>query len=188
MSATTSAADVVRAALREAGVTYAEPREGTFDVELPGEHKLRTPCTLRVGEHTVQVHAFVARRPDEHAHRVHRWLLERNAKLPGIAFAVDRAGDIYLVGRLPLAAVSAASVDAVLGAVLATVESSFDPILELGFASSIRHEWAWRLSRGEPTHNLAAFEHLRPSDDEIDAILAAGPPAAVNGSPTPGTP
>jgi hypothetical protein len=35
-------------------------------------------------------------------------------------------------------------------------------VLELGFASSIRKEWEWRLSRGEPTYNLAAFPHLAP--------------------------
>jgi len=28
-----------------------------------------------------------------------RWLLERNAKLAGIAFAIDHLGDVYLVGR-----------------------------------------------------------------------------------------
>ena len=33
-----------------------------------------------------------------------------------------------------------------------------------GFGSSIRKEWEWRLSRGEPTHNLEAFRHLAPPD------------------------
>ncbi len=39
-------------------------------------------------------------------------------------------------------------------------DSSFNTLLELGFASAIRREWAWRVSRGETTENLAAFEHL----------------------------
>ena len=33
-------------------------------------------------------------------------------------------------------------------------------IAVLGFAGAIRREWAWRVSRGEPLQNLAAFAHL----------------------------
>lgn len=158
----TAPADIVREHLVDAGVTFDEPAPGVFAVELPGERKLSTACSLAVGDHSLTVNAFVARRPDENAVGVYRWLLERNARLPGIAFSIDGAGDIYLVGRLPLAAVTAESVDALLGAVLDAADSSFNTILELGFAESIRAEWRWRLSRGESTRNLAAFEHLRP--------------------------
>jgi hypothetical protein len=45
-------------------------------------------------------------------------------------------------------------------------DSSFNSLLELGFASAIRSEWAWRRSRGEPTWNLEAFRHLAPAPDE----------------------
>ena len=47
-----------------------------------------------------------------------------------------------------------------LGSVLDLADSSFNTILELGFASAIRREWAWRTARGESTANLAAFSHL----------------------------
>ena len=85
---------------------------------LPGEKKLQTPCRFDVGEHALGVHAFVARRPDENHERVYRWLLERNLKLYGVAFAVDHLGDIYLDGRLPLSSVTPEEVDRLLGAVL----------------------------------------------------------------------
>ncbi|MCA9711843.1 MAG: YbjN domain-containing protein, partial [Myxococcales bacterium] len=88
--------------------------------------------------------------------------LERNRRLFGIAYAIDQLGDIYLVGRIPAAAVSEQLLDQVLGAVLSEADGSFNIILELGFRSSIEKEWRWRLSRGESTANLAAFEHLRP--------------------------
>ena len=110
------------------------------------------------------MHAFVARHPDENHERVYRWLLERNLKLFGVAFAVDHLGDIYLDGRLPLSTVTPAEVDRLLGAVLTYSDESFNSILELGFASSIRKEWEWRLARGESTRNLEAFKALRPSD------------------------
>lgn len=160
----TAAADVVRAHLAESGLTFDESAPGVFSVELPGERKLTTACSLALGDHSLIVNAFVARRPDENAVGVYRWLLERNGRLSGIAFSIDGAGDVYLVGRLPLAAVTPDAVDALLGAVLDAADSSFNTILELGFAESIRAEWRWRLSRGESTRNLAAFEHLRPAD------------------------
>jgi hypothetical protein len=78
----------------------------------------------------------------------------------GVAFAVDHLGDIYLTGRMALHAVTPDELDRVLGAVLDYADSSFNTILELGFASAIRKEYAWRTSRGEPTYNLAAFRHL----------------------------
>ena len=156
------AADVIREHLATCGAPWEESSPGRFSVELPGERKLKTSCSLAVGDHSVIVNAFVARHPDENTDGVHRWLLERNARLSGVAFAVDGVGDIYLVGRLPLGAASADEIDRVLGVVLDTADSSFNTILELGFATSIRREWEWRLSRGESTRNLAAFEHLRP--------------------------
>ena len=33
-------------------------------------------------------------------------------------------------------------------------------MLEIGFGSAIRREWAWRVSRGESLANLAAFKHF----------------------------
>ncbi len=158
-------ADVVRAYLARSGASWDEAEPGAFSVELPGERKLKTACSIAVRDHSLVVNAFVARRPDENHEGVYRWLLERNARLSGIAFAIDGSGDIYLVGRLPLHAVTTDEIDRVLGVVLDAADSSFNTILELGFASAIRREWAWRLSRGESTRNLAAFERFRPSDD-----------------------
>lgn len=158
----------VEAALAEAEADYERPDEARFVVSLPGTHKLSTTCSLLVGDHTLSVNAFVVRAADENHEAVYRWLLEHNARLSGIAFALDRLGDVFLVGRVPLAAVTAAEVDRLLGSVLDAADSSFDRLLELGFASSIRREWVWRLKRGESTANLAAFERLRP-DVETDA-------------------
>jgi hypothetical protein len=154
------AATVVRETLADHDLEWQEvpqPGSGVFTVVLPGEKKLQTPVRLDVGRHALGVHAFVARHPDENHERVYRWLLERNLKMFGVAFAVDHLGDIYLDGRLPLSTVTPEEVDRLLGAVLAYADESFNTILELGFASSIRKEWEWRLARGESTRNLEAF-------------------------------
>lgn len=158
------AARVIREVLDNGELKYTEHTPGVFEAELPGERKLATPCRLHVEEHSLGIHAFVARHPDENFEGVYRWLLERNLKLYAIAFAVDTAGDIYLDGRLPLHAVTRQEVDRLLGAVLSASDDSFNTILDLGFASSIRKEWQWRELRGESTRNLEAFRHLRPED------------------------
>src|SRR3712207_8326779 len=46
--------------------------------------------------------AFVMRQPDENREELWAWLLQRNARMYGVAFAIDVAGDVYLTGRLPL--------------------------------------------------------------------------------------
>jgi hypothetical protein len=135
----------------------SETGETTFSFSLPGERKLQTAVRLDVGRHALGVHAFVCRRPDENFEAVYRWLLEKNLRLYGVSFALDHHGDIYLDGRLPLAAVTSDELDRLLGAVLTYADESFNTILELGFATSIRKEWEWRNLRGESTKNLEAF-------------------------------
>lgn len=159
-SAYASACAQVRDALESIGLDWTETRPGVFGVGLPGTRKLRTDCGLEVGQHALGVRAFVARHPDENHAAVYRWLLQRNLKLSLVAFSIDALGDVYLTGRVPLAAVTTAAVDQLLGIVADTADTSFNTILELGFASSIRAEWAWRTSRGESTANLDAFAHL----------------------------
>ncbi|MEU0527331.1 YbjN domain-containing protein [Streptomyces niveus] len=149
----------------DSGLKWESPEPGTFVVTLPGTRKLSTTCSLRVGRHSLSVNAFVIRHPDENQEGVHRWLLERNLKLYGVAYAVDRLGDIYLSGRLPLSAVGEDEVDRLLGSVLEEADGSFNTLLELGFAAAIRKEYAWRISRGESTRNLDAFAHLTRAPD-----------------------
>ncbi|MDN4162517.1 YbjN domain-containing protein [Nocardioides abyssi] len=159
-------ADVVRTYLADNDIESEETREGLFSFTLPGEKKLQTAVRLDVGEHALGVHAFVCRNPDENHARVYRWLLERNLRMYAVSFAVDRTGDIYLDGRLPLSSVSPEELDRLLGSVLTYADESFNAILELGFASSIRKEWEWRKLRGESTRNLEAFRGWLESGED----------------------
>ncbi|GAB3622850.1 YbjN domain-containing protein [Mariniluteicoccus endophyticus] len=168
---------VIRGCLADLGIEWEETQPGTFSAVLPGVRKLRTDCALVVGNHSVEVRAFVARNPDENHGAVYRWLLERNLRTHGVAFVVDRVGDIYLFGRMSLESVTAAEVDRVLGSVAETSDESFNTILELGFSESIKKEWKWRVSRGESTANLESFRHLADPDDlaRLDARTEATP-------------
>ena len=154
-----SVVDVVQSFLTDQKIDF-EKQGNTFLVTLPGEKKLQTHCALIIGDHSLSINAFVIRKPDENEAAVHHWCMLKNAAMYGLAFAINPLGDIYLVGRLPLDAVNAHELDRILGSVLQYSDSSFNPLLELGFANAIRREWAWRVSRGESLANLEAFAHL----------------------------
>jgi hypothetical protein len=146
--------------LDDSGLKYDRRGEGKYFVTLPGTKKLQTNCWLVDGDHAFSVEAFVCRRPDEEHEAVYRFLLQRNARLYGVHYTVDGMGDIYLVGRFGKETVTEAELDKILGQVLEAADGDFNTILEIGFATSIKREWDWRVSRGESLANLQAFKHL----------------------------
>ena len=151
---------VIEQTLPTMDLDFERVGDDRFVVALPGEKRLKTACWLSVGAHALEVQAFVMRKPDENREHVYEVLLQRNVRMYGVAWAVDSSGDVYLVGRLPLAALSPDELDRLLGSVLEYADGTFNTLLELGFATSIRREWAWRVARGESLNNLAAFAHL----------------------------
>ena len=173
-------AAVVRAALADRELEFEEASPGAFLVKLPGAHKLATMTWLVVGDHALLVEAFFVRKPDENHAAFYKWLLERNAKMYAVAFAVDNVGDVYLVGRLPLSAVDEDVIDRILGSVLTYSDEWFDTALELGFRSSIEKEWDWRVKRGESLRNLEAF--ARFADPKNRDLSERQPPMTGPGS------
>nr|WP_280270719.1 YbjN domain-containing protein [Nocardia wallacei] len=157
-------AQLIEDTLREREVDYTREGEDVFIVVLPGERKLKTSVMLTVGKHGVRVECFVCRKPDENFEGVYKFLLRRNRRLYGVAYTLDRVGDIYLVGRFATHTVTADELDRIFGQILEAVDADFNVLLELGFAESIRREWKWRVSRGESLKNLRAFEHLVDED------------------------
>lgn len=153
-------AGALQDALTSLGLEFETPQAGACLVSLKGEHKLATMTWLITGTHSLHVEAFFCRQPDENHARFYRFLLGRNGRMYGVHFALDPVGDVYLVGRLPLGSASADEIDRILGCVLSYSDENFDAALALGFASSIRKEWAWRLKRGESLANLRAFAAL----------------------------
>ena len=147
--------------LDETGIEWeAGARDGEYVVTLPGEKKLKTVVSLVAGDSDLSVSAFVIRNPDENHEAFYRSLLRRNLRLPGLAYAIDGSGDVYLTGRLPAAGIDADRLDLLLGVVLEAADSPFNDLLVLGFLTSMQKEWDWRVSRGESLRNLEAFRHL----------------------------
>ncbi len=151
--------------LERLGVEHATAPDACV-VTLPGTRKLKTTCVLKPAADSLRVEAFVCRAPEDDPAAVHEWLLQRNRRVFGVAYALDRDGDIYLVGQLP-ATLDDGDLDRLLGQVLEQADGDFNLILERGFAESIRREWRWRVAHGEPTRNLEQFRHLAPDDLDV---------------------
>ena len=165
------------------GVSFSSPQPGAFLARLEGQHKLVTMTWLIADTHSLQIEAFFCRQPDENHAEFYRFLLERGSRMFGIHFALDPVGDVYLVGRLPLATITPGDIDRLLGCVLSYSDDNFDHALMIGFASSIRREYAWRVKRGESLANLSAFTRVTQPDvaQPLGGQADAAEPGAARG-------
>jgi Putative bacterial sensory transduction regulator len=160
------AGTAIQAALEALGLSYERPEPSSFLIRLEGEHKLVTMAWLTAGDHSLQVEAFFCRQPDENHAAFYRFLLERSARMYGVHSALDRTGDVYLTGRLPLSSVSEDDLDTLLGCVLTYSDEAFNEAIKIGFTGAIRREWAWREKRGESLANLRPFAGLIAGRDD----------------------
>jgi hypothetical protein len=143
-----SAAELVASFLSDHEIAFR--REGsTFTLQLSGEHKRSLPVALTVRERTLSLEAFFLRRPIDNAAEVYRMLLSRNMRAAPVRFAADADGDVYLVGETALDGLDAEAVDALLGATLAIADEMFRHAVELGFASYLERERAYRAQQSD---------------------------------------
>lgn len=167
-------ANTIEETLRDSEIEFQKLAEGHFAAELPGTRRLKTTCHMKVAEHSLQISAFVMRHPDENHEDLWAYLLMKNARAYLVSWAIDKVGDVYLTARLPLSAVSSDEIDRLLGSVLQMADDSFNPMIEIGFASSIKREWEWRVKRGESLENLEAFRGFvqRMLEEDADKQFA----------------
>jgi hypothetical protein len=177
VSGAQAAGRALGAALANLGVEYESSAASSYLVTLPGQHKLKTMTWLIAGTYSLHVEAFFCRQPDENHAEFYRFLLEHNARMYGVHFAVDPVGDVYLVGKLPLTAITVDEVDRLLGCVLSYSDDTFDQALMIGFAAAIKKEYAWRVKRGESLANLQAFGRLTGAHDDAGSEPRFGEPS-----------
>lgn len=119
--------------LRDIGADAERIDARSFVVRVPTERRGPFAVGLRVGERTLNAEAFFMRAPDRHHGTVYRRLLAKNMGPGRWRFAVDDDGDLFMVLRTPLAALTAGDLDEMLGELSVTVDESFDGIMRLGF-------------------------------------------------------
>jgi hypothetical protein len=120
---------------------------------------------LLAGLRSVDIEAFVVHVvpdgcPDPAA--LHRHLLLRNPGLRYVRYGLDEIGDVFLTGSVPVHALDADVLDAVLGEVLSLLERDQEPLLRLAYgdrlaadaalAAKVRADGAGRRPAGTPLH------------------------------------
>jgi hypothetical protein len=133
--------------LDDLGVELERVGIAAYLVTLRGSRRPSTRVWLVGRARSVDVEAFVVHVvpdgcPDPSA--LHRHLLSRNLGLRYVRYGLDDVGDVFLTGALPLEALTATSLDAVLGEVLALLERDQDALLRLGYGDRLAHDGALR--------------------------------------------
>jgi hypothetical protein len=139
-----AARSAVAAFLAEQDVPAEELGDGRWFVRMAGERKLGIGVHLVVGDRTLRVESFFMRAAEEQHARLYHDLLLRQASSYVLRFTLDEHGDLFLVGQVPLRAVTSEEVDRILGSLLALADGAYLPSVETGFASSMAAERAWR--------------------------------------------
>ncbi|MGH2726286.1 MAG: YbjN domain-containing protein [Actinomycetota bacterium] len=140
-------AEIIERYLRDREIRYEHPSEPDWALQLRGEKKHSITVLLAVRERTLALESFFIRRPEENHAELYALLLRANARAYGIRFALDDIGDIFIVARIALEAVTEEELDRLLGAVLATADDLFMPAIEIGFASYLARDLAWRAAQ-----------------------------------------
>lgn len=144
----------VESALDALGVEYDRLGDDTLVLTLVGTHRRSATVSIIDDGRTVVVRSFFMRHPEENREAFYRFLLQCNARTYVVSFCLDAAGDAFLVGRLPVAAISETEIDHVLGCVLTYSDEYFNAALRIGYASAIQRERAWRSRNRESTAHL----------------------------------
>jgi hypothetical protein len=139
-----AALEAVAAFLGDTGVPAEPLDDGRWFVRLAGERKLGIGVHVAVGDRTLRVESFFMRAPEEQHARLYHDLLQRQASSYVLRFTLDEAGDLFLIGQVPLRAVTPDEVDRVLGTLLEVADAAYLPSVATGFAASIAAEQAWR--------------------------------------------
>jgi hypothetical protein len=116
-------------------IDRGEGDELRWYVRLRGDEKEHTTVWLTLGQRTLRYETYVMPAPIENVSAVYELALRRNERLVGAHFAIGVEDAIFLRGELPLAALTEAELDRVIGSLYAYVEQTFPQLIRLGYAS-----------------------------------------------------
>jgi Putative bacterial sensory transduction regulator len=116
-------------------IDRGEGDELRWYVRVRGDEKEHTTVWLTLGQRTLRYETYVMPAPIENVAAVYEFALRRNERLVGAHFAIGVEDAIFLRGELPLAALTEAELDRVIGSLYAYVEQTFPQLIRLGYAS-----------------------------------------------------
>lgn len=115
-------------------VDRAEGDVRRWYVRMRGEAKDVITVWLTLGQRTLRYETYVLPAPARRAEAVFEHLLRRNERFVGAHFSIGVEDAVFLRGELPLAALTEAELDRILGTLYADVEQVFPILVRLAFA------------------------------------------------------
>ena len=112
--------------------------ERRWYVRIAGEEKDVWTIWFTLGQRTLGYTTYLVPAPEENHARFYEHLLRRNRALTGLKLEIGPEDAVYLSGALPLAQVTAAALDHILGSMYAAVELIFRPAMRIGYASKFK--------------------------------------------------
>lgn len=127
--------------LAEGGAVVAVDRQPELDrwyLRLRGDEKDFVTVWLTIRQRTLHHEAQVMPAPEVNVEATFEYLLRRNADLHQMRFALGAEDAVYLVGEIPVVAVTEDELDRIVGSSLAYVEDYFPTAMSIGFAGRYR--------------------------------------------------
>jgi hypothetical protein len=116
-------------------IVWAGSHEGKPGIRMRQTCREATTVWFTVGERTVGFEAYLLPAPIHHPAEVYRHCLVRAYRSWPASLAIGPEGDLFVIGRIRLDALSESSLDQVIAAVYEVVEMSFLPLLDIGYRS-----------------------------------------------------
>jgi hypothetical protein len=117
----------------ESDIVWSGIYEGRPGLRMRQTCREATTVWFTVGQHTVGFEAYLLPAPVHHAEAVYRHCLVRSHRSWPASIAIGPDGDLFILGRIPLDALSEQRLDEAVAAVYEVVEMSFPALLELGY-------------------------------------------------------
>ena len=127
--------------LAERGAVVAvdrQPELGRWYLRLRGDEKDFVTVWLTIRQRTLHHETQVMPAPEVNVEATFEYLLRRNADLHQMRFALGAEDAVYLVGEIPVTAVTEDELDRIVGSSLAYVEDYFPTAMSIGFAGRYR--------------------------------------------------
>jgi hypothetical protein len=115
-----------------------DPEDRRWYARMRGEEKAVITVWLTLRERSLHHETQVMPAPEENVAACYEYLLRRNASLVGAHFALGAEDAVYLVGQTPVAEVTEAELDLIVGAAYAYTEECFPTAMSIGYASRFR--------------------------------------------------
>ena len=117
----------------ESDIVWSGVYEGKLGLRMRQTCREATTIWFTVGDLTVGFEAYLLPAPIHEVAAVYRHCLVRAYRSWPAALAIGPDGGLYVIGRIPLAALDAAHLDQAIAAVYEVVEMSFLPLIQLGY-------------------------------------------------------